>query len=50
MIAAARDELLSEGREIGDDVAIGVMIGCRPQRWPAVLARHARFFSIGTND
>ncbi|WP_028009390.1 phosphoenolpyruvate--protein phosphotransferase [Solimonas flava] len=51
VIAAARDELLGEGREIGDDVAIGVMIEVPAAALASpMLARHARFFSIGTND
>ncbi|MGH8447184.1 MAG: phosphoenolpyruvate--protein phosphotransferase [Solimonas sp.] len=50
-IAAARDELIGEGHAIGDDVAIGAMIEVPAAALASpMLARHARFFSIGTND
>ncbi|MFA5940557.1 MAG: phosphoenolpyruvate--protein phosphotransferase [Sinimarinibacterium sp.] len=51
LIASAREELRIEGQPMAENVPIGAMIEvpaaaiASPQ-----LARHARFFSIGTND
>ncbi len=51
MIETAREELRAEGRPMADDVPIGAMIEVPAAAIAApVLARHARFFSIGTND
>lgn len=49
-IDAARHELLGEGQDIGD-VPVGAMIEVPAAALASpMLARHARFFSIGTND
>ncbi|SFF48707.1 phosphoenolpyruvate--protein phosphotransferase [Fontimonas thermophila] len=51
MIEAAREELRAEGRPMAEDVPIGAMIEVPAAAIAApMLARHARFFSIGTND
>ncbi|MEQ1437902.1 phosphoenolpyruvate--protein phosphotransferase [Fontimonas sp. SYSU GA230001] len=51
LIAAAREELHAEGRPMAEDVPIGAMIEVPAAAIAArQLARHARFFSIGTND
>lgn len=50
-IDAVRHELLGEGHEIASDVPVGAMIEVPAAALAApMLARHARFFSIGTND
>ncbi len=51
LIEAARAELRAEGKAMADDVPIGAMIEVPAAAIAApILARHARFFSIGTND
>ena len=48
---AARDELRRENKKVADDVPIGAMIEVPAAAIAApMLARYARFFSIGTND
>ncbi|MCI0748980.1 MAG: phosphoenolpyruvate--protein phosphotransferase [Nevskiales bacterium] len=51
LIDDARAELLRENKKIGEDVEVGAMIEVPAAAISApLLARHARFFSIGTND
>lgn len=51
LIDAAREELRREGRTVADDVPVGAMIEVPAAAIAApMLAKHARFFSIGTND
>ncbi|HSW13888.1 MAG TPA: phosphoenolpyruvate--protein phosphotransferase [Solimonas sp.] len=51
LIDLARAELEREGVAMGKDVAVGAMIEVPAAAIAApMLARHARFFSIGTND
>lgn len=51
LIETAREELRAEGKSFADDVPIGPMIEVPAAAIAApMLARHARFFSIGTND
>ncbi|TJY56693.1 phosphoenolpyruvate--protein phosphotransferase [Sinimarinibacterium sp. CAU 1509] len=51
LIDSARDELLAEGIACDKHVPIGAMIEVPAAAIAApILARHARFFSIGTND
>jgi phosphotransferase system enzyme I (PtsI) len=51
LIDSARDELRAEGIACADQVPIGAMIEVPAAAIAApILARHARFFSIGTND
>ncbi|MEW6169193.1 MAG: phosphoenolpyruvate--protein phosphotransferase, partial [Pseudomonadota bacterium] len=51
LIETARDELRAEGKPMADDVPIGAMIEVPAAAIASpLLARHARFFSIGTND
>ncbi len=51
MIESARAELAREKKPMGGDVEIGAMIEVPAAAISApILARHARFFSIGTND
>ncbi|MDD3762313.1 MAG: phosphoenolpyruvate--protein phosphotransferase [Nevskiales bacterium] len=51
LIETARAELRAEGKAMADDVPIGAMIEVPAAAIAApILARHARFFSIGTND
>ncbi|MDP9142987.1 MAG: phosphoenolpyruvate--protein phosphotransferase [Pseudomonadota bacterium] len=51
LIGSARDELLAEGYKLADDVPIGAMIEVPAAAIASpLLARSARFFSIGTND
>ncbi|MFT4046461.1 MAG: phosphoenolpyruvate--protein phosphotransferase [Solimonas sp.] len=50
-IAATRDELIGEGHAVADDVPVGAIIEVPAAALASpMLARHARFFSIGTND
>lgn len=50
-IDAARHELTGEGYRIAADVPVGAMIEVPAAALASpMLARHARFFSIGTND
>ncbi len=50
-VDSARAELAREKKPMGDNVQIGVMIEVPAAAISApILARHARFFSIGTND
>ncbi|MBI3172060.1 MAG: phosphoenolpyruvate--protein phosphotransferase [Hydrocarboniphaga effusa] len=50
-VESARAELAREKKPMGDNVQIGVMIEVPAAAISApILARHARFFSIGTND
>ncbi|MES0872596.1 phosphoenolpyruvate--protein phosphotransferase [Sinimarinibacterium thermocellulolyticum] len=51
LIESAREELRAEGKPFAPDVPIGAMIEVPAAAIAApMLARHARFFSIGTND
>jgi phosphoenolpyruvate-protein phosphotransferase (PTS system enzyme I) len=51
LIDSAREELRAEGKPFADDVPVGAMIEVPAAAIAApMLARHARFFSIGTND
>ncbi|WP_370306726.1 phosphoenolpyruvate--protein phosphotransferase [Sinimarinibacterium flocculans] len=51
LIETARAELRAEGRPFAENVPIGAMIEVPAAAIAApMLARHARFFSIGTND
>jgi len=51
LIDSARDELRAEGYNLADDVPIGAMIEVPAAAIASpLLARNARFFSIGTND
>ena len=51
IIDAAREQLRAEGYTVPDDVPVGAMIEVPAAALAApLLARHARFFSIGTND
>ncbi|MGH8504575.1 MAG: phosphoenolpyruvate--protein phosphotransferase, partial [Stenotrophobium sp.] len=51
LIFNARDELRREGYAMADDVPVGAMIEVPAAAIASpMLARHARFFSIGTND
>ncbi|MDR3418220.1 MAG: phosphoenolpyruvate--protein phosphotransferase [Nevskia sp.] len=51
IIAAAREQLLAEGQPMAADVPVGAMIEVPAAALAApLLARYARFFSIGTND
>ncbi|MBV8062602.1 MAG: phosphoenolpyruvate--protein phosphotransferase [Nevskia sp.] len=51
LIFAAREQLRAEGHAVADDVPVGAMIEVPAAALAApLLARHARFFSIGTND
>lgn len=51
LIDATRAELLREGAVMADDVPVGAMIEVPAAAISApILARQARFFSIGTND
>ncbi|TXH06214.1 MAG: phosphoenolpyruvate--protein phosphotransferase [Nevskiaceae bacterium] len=51
IIESAREELRSEGHKIADEIPIGAMIEVPAAAIAApMLARHSRFFSIGTND
>ena len=51
VIEMAREQLLREGHVLADDVPVGAMIEVPAAALAApMLARVARFFSIGTND
>jgi len=51
IIAAATEQLRAEGQAVADNVPVGAMIEVPAAALAApLLARHARFFSIGTND
>jgi phosphotransferase system enzyme I (PtsI) len=51
MIESAREELRNEGYKVADEVPVGAMIEVPAAAIAApMLARHSRFFSIGTND
>ena len=51
LIESAREELRNEGYKVADEVPIGAMIEVPAAAIAApMLARHSRFFSIGTND
>jgi len=51
IIVAVTEQLRSEGQAVADDVPVGAMIEVPAAALAApLLARHARFFSIGTND
>ncbi|HWY25894.1 MAG TPA: phosphoenolpyruvate--protein phosphotransferase [Nevskia sp.] len=51
IIAAAREQLRLEGQAMAEDIPVGAMIEVPAAALAApLLARHARFFSIGTND
>jgi phosphotransferase system enzyme I (PtsI) len=51
LIESAREELRREGHKVADEIPIGAMIEVPAAAIAApMLARHARFFSIGTND
>src|SRR3546814_11266129 len=50
-IDAARHELIGEGYQLAADVPVGAIIEVPAAALVSpMLARHARFFSIGTND
>jgi phosphoenolpyruvate-protein phosphotransferase (PTS system enzyme I) len=50
-IESARAELAGEKKKMGDNVEIGAMIEVPAAAIASpILARHAKFFSIGTND
>ena len=51
IIESAREELLNEGYKVADEIPLGTMIEVPAAAIAApMLARHSRFFSIGTND
>jgi phosphoenolpyruvate-protein phosphotransferase (PTS system enzyme I) len=51
LIESAREELRNEGYKVADEVPIGAMIEVPAAAIAApMIARHSRFFSIGTND
>ena len=51
IIAAVTEQLRAEGQAVADNVPVGAMIEVPAAALAApLLARHARFFSIGTND
>jgi phosphoenolpyruvate-protein phosphotransferase (PTS system enzyme I) len=51
LIGSARADLVREGKPVGQNVDIGAMIEVPAAAISApILARHAKFFSIGTND
>ena len=51
IIAAATEQLRAEGQAVAANVPVGAMIEVPAAALAApLLARHARFFSIGTND
>jgi phosphotransferase system enzyme I (PtsI) len=51
LIETARSQLVRERKKVGDSVEIGAMIEVPAAAIAApILARHAKFFSIGTND
>jgi len=51
LIENAREELRNEGYQVADEVPVGTMIEVPAAAIAApMLARHSRFFSIGTND
>ena len=51
IIVAVTEQLRAEGQAVADDVPVGAMIEVPAAALAApLLARHARFFSIGTND
>ena len=51
LIDSAREELRNEGHKVADEIPIGTMIEVPAAAIAApMLARHSRFFSIGTND
>jgi len=51
VIEGARAELTREGKKVADNVEIGAMIEIPAAAIASpILARHAKFFSIGTND
>ena len=51
IIAAATEQLRAEGQAVADNIPVGAMIEVPAAALAApLLARHARFFSIGTND
>lgn len=51
IIAVTTEQLRAEGHTVADNVPVGAMIEVPAAALAApLLARHARFFSIGTND
>jgi phosphoenolpyruvate-protein phosphotransferase (PTS system enzyme I) len=51
IIVAATEQLRAEGQTVADNIPVGAMIEVPAAALAApLLARHARFFSIGTND
>ncbi|MFI4980795.1 MAG: phosphoenolpyruvate--protein phosphotransferase [Nevskiales bacterium] len=51
IIVAATEQLRAEGQVVADNIPVGAMIEVPAAALAApLLARHARFFSIGTND